>query len=94
MLPVKGIEVLFLESGRGPVILNKTGVLKGGVCTPLLPRWIQTISLVQSTYCCPLDVRFLQTMVIDEEVGQLENMIGRPSSQMAYLFSSWRGFFK
>lgn len=35
-------------------------------------------ALAQSTYCCPLDVRFLQTMVTDEEVGQLENMIGRP----------------
>lgn len=25
------------------VILNKTGVLKGGVCITLFPRWIQTM---------------------------------------------------
>ena len=44
MLPVKGIEVLFLESGRGAVILNQTGVLEGGVCvTPLYPVGIQTV---------------------------------------------------
>lgn len=42
----------------------------------------------------PLRSEILQTMVTGEEVGQLKIMIGRPSSQMAYLFSSWRGFFK
>jgi hypothetical protein len=39
----------------------------------------------------PLRSEILRTMVTGE-VGQPKNTIGKPESQMAYLFSSWRVF--